>query len=230
MNRSTQPIDEYTLAAFIAGTLSEERRREVIAYLADHPEARTLLHMAVEAMDAATEPAAPPEPVPAPGDEAGAGDGADRMPLPRPTPARRDHPARRRSRGRYLTLSLALVLAGIGIGVLLTPPIDGTRTPLLSEDTRLVVDVDQPELAFSWNIVPNAEVYRVVVWDPEGVRIVAEHETAETELDADDPFMRALRERLTAGQRYTLRVDAVNAQRRQIQSSRPVDFTLARPD
>ncbi|ARA93049.1 hypothetical protein AWN76_007685 [Rhodothermaceae bacterium RA] len=228
MNRSTQPIDEYTLAAFIAGTLSEERRREVIAYLAEHPEARTLLHMAVEAMDAATEPAAPTEPAPAADDDAR--DGADRSPLPRPTPTRRDHPARPRSRGRYLTLSLALVLAGIGIGILLTPPIDGTRTPHLAEDARLVVDVDQPELAFSWNAIPNAEVYRIVVWDPEGVRIVAEHETAETELDADSPFMRALRERLAAGHRYSLRVDALNAQRRQIQSSRPVDFTLARTD
>lgn len=219
MNRSNQPIDEYTLAAFIAGTLSEERRREVIVYLAEHPEARTLLHMAYEAMEAAPTPA----PVRA------EGDGADREATPALPPPRHDRTAQPRTWGRYLTASLALVLVGIGLGVLLDPPRDGTRTPQLAEDARLVVEVDQPDLSFSWNAVPNAYVYRVVIWDPIDVRVVDEHETTVTRLKADAPFMQTLRSNLTAGRRYSIRVDAINAQQRQIQTA-AVDFVYSRPD
>ena len=40
MKHTQHPIDEYTLAAFLSGSLSEEQRREVVAYLAENADAR----------------------------------------------------------------------------------------------------------------------------------------------------------------------------------------------
>ena len=66
MNQKKHPLDEYTLAAFLSGTLPEDRRREVMAYLAENADARELLCMAHDALEAAQEPVAEPFVMPAP--------------------------------------------------------------------------------------------------------------------------------------------------------------------
>jgi hypothetical protein len=53
MTRPLDPSEEYILAAFLAGELPEHLRREIISYLAGHDQARDLLAMAQDAMDAA---------------------------------------------------------------------------------------------------------------------------------------------------------------------------------
>jgi hypothetical protein len=53
MDQSLSGVDEYTLAAYIANTLSRQRRAEVTAYLAANADARELLRMAYEALEAA---------------------------------------------------------------------------------------------------------------------------------------------------------------------------------
>ena len=63
MRPHQQHIDEYTLAAFLSGRLSEERRRDVVAYLAENADARVLLCMAGEALEAARQPRPAPCPL-----------------------------------------------------------------------------------------------------------------------------------------------------------------------
>lgn len=52
----TRSVDEETLAAFLAGTLSAPRRAAVLAELNDDADARELLAMAHQALDAARSP------------------------------------------------------------------------------------------------------------------------------------------------------------------------------
>ena len=53
MSRPLDPSEEYILAAFMSGELPVDLRREVIAYLNTHDQARDMLGMAQMAMDAA---------------------------------------------------------------------------------------------------------------------------------------------------------------------------------
>ena len=53
-------IDEYTLASFIAGTLSEKDREAVMMCLLTNEDARECLHMACEALAAARQTEPPP--------------------------------------------------------------------------------------------------------------------------------------------------------------------------
>lgn len=52
MERIPKSIDEYMLAKFIAGRLSEKRRHEVIDKLSKSADLRELLHMSIEALNA----------------------------------------------------------------------------------------------------------------------------------------------------------------------------------
>lgn len=47
------PLDDYTLAAFLSGELSEDRRKTVAAALVEDAEARETLHLACLALAAA---------------------------------------------------------------------------------------------------------------------------------------------------------------------------------
>lgn len=53
MSRNIEHVDEYILAAFLAGDLPARLRKEIVSYIADNDSARDLLGMAREAMDAA---------------------------------------------------------------------------------------------------------------------------------------------------------------------------------
>lgn len=46
-------LDEETLAALLSGSLAERERTEVLARLAQDPEARLVLQMAIEALETA---------------------------------------------------------------------------------------------------------------------------------------------------------------------------------
>lgn len=50
------PVDEHALAALLAGTLPETERQSLLARLATDPEARMVLQMAVEALEAVQGP------------------------------------------------------------------------------------------------------------------------------------------------------------------------------
>lgn len=53
MPRHLEQVDEYILAAFMAGDLPQSLRQEIMAYIASSDKARDLLSMAYDAMDAA---------------------------------------------------------------------------------------------------------------------------------------------------------------------------------
>jgi len=57
---TTTTLDDYTMAAFISGTLPEDERRAVLSTLLHDDDARQWLHMACEALAASKEE---PEPV-----------------------------------------------------------------------------------------------------------------------------------------------------------------------
>lgn len=221
MDQTNQLIDEYTLAAFIAGTLSKQRRDEVIAYLAENAEARELLHMAYQAMETArqTDEIAGParvadRPAHLPARE------ADR------TPAR---PALRRLHGlsRYVVATVVVFTIGLGLRLAFGPPTDALRSPLPAQSSELTVQVSPSDLVFTWNHIPDAYQYRVVIWDPQEARVVARHETATTRLDEESAFVRELRAQLADDHTYTIRIDAVDAQNRLIQSSESIEFDVS---
>ena len=217
---STEPIDEYTLAAYMTGTLPEARRREVVTYLAENADARELLCMAQEALEVATEPegdeSAPPtsEAAPAP---------VRRAPL-RPAsvrPAQRHAAPRLRQWRRLAVAALSILVVGIGLQLTLDT---GTDTLRGGSEAELTVRVITPELSFRWNQIDSAYSYRVVVWDPQEAELVAQHETRETRLE-ETAFLDTLRERLQQGHTYSVRVDAYDIQNRLLQSSSLTDFT-----
>jgi anti-sigma factor RsiW len=56
---TTTTLDDYTMAAFISGTLPEDERRAVLSTLLHDDDARQWLHMACEALAASKEEAEP---------------------------------------------------------------------------------------------------------------------------------------------------------------------------
>lgn len=205
MDTVLQPVDEYTMAAFMAGTLSDEAQEAVVAYLSENAEARELLCMAHEALEAATIPE--PQPV------------VETLP---------DRPARPGRSNRWFRLAGAAVLVfalGFGLRVTLGPPNHLTRDNTTAQTSALTVDVS-PALNFQWTPIPDAYKYKVVIWDARGARVVAEHETDATQLSDNDPFVQTLHPILHASQQYTLRIDAIDARNRLIESSDLVSFTV----
>ncbi len=202
-------VDEYTMAAFMAGTLSDEEHEAVIAYLSENAEARELLCMAHEALEAATIP----EP----------------QPIAPPLPAQHSRPAQKpgaSKRWMQLTGAAVLVFAlGFGLRLTLAPPTSLTRDDVTPSKTTLTVDVS-PALDFQWTAIPDAYKYKVVIWDARGARVVAEHETNATRLSDSDPFVQTLSPILDASQHYTLRIDAIDARNRLIESSELVSFRV----
>ena len=207
-----QVIDEYTLAAFIAGTLTKKRRQEVIDYLAGNADAREVLHMAYQALGAAQ-----------------AGDQDESASLLRPSRSADRPAARRLSRirdiGRYVAATAIVFAVGIVLRMAFGPPTDALRSPL----PRNVQGVDVTVTAgpeFDWSAVPNAYQYRVVIWDPMEARVVGQYETADSEIESGDPIIRDLQPKLRKGDQYTLRIDAIDAQNRLIRSSETVEFVV----
>lgn len=208
------PLDEYTLAAFLSGTLSDEQHREVIAYLSINEEARELVCMAQDALEAAREPVTEPFALPA----------ASLKPAAPPQPARA--PARSaQSRVHLKRFAVtAVVLIALTIGWQLT--FTGTDTLRGSEDaSTLTIEIDDATMAMSWNALPDAYSYKVVVWDVEAAEIVARTEVRATQVEETDPFVRQLRDQLLDTRLYEVRITAYNTENRMIQRTDLLPFT-----
>ena len=227
MQRNQNPIDEYTLAAFLSGTLPEEQRRDVMAYLAENADARELLCMAQVALEAAHQPAvekpltapvaAPEQPAPS------------RVPVRRaPRPALRPAVPRARRQlrlRRFATAAVMVVVLGIGLRVGLSlNDIDTQRGT--DENAALEVEVTTPALQLRWTEIPDAYYYRLVIWDVEAAELVAQHETKSTRLGRNDAFLLSLRGELKLHRTYQVRIDAMDVQNRLIQDSELVNFVL----
>ena len=216
---STPPsIDAHTLAAYIAGTLDDERRRAVTEHLARHPGDREWLHMALEARAAAqheADAASVSAPQLPPADTA-----ATERSKPSAAPAR---PARRNRRRHWLLGAVATVVLLAGLSIVLVPPSDTIRTTV-AEDVPLAVTVEADPLAVRWEPVPDAYSYRIVVWDPAAAVLVAEHTTDEPHLAADDAFLVELQPRLSSGGTYEVRIDAIDVRNRLLRSSEATAF------
>ena len=225
MSRKKQPIDEYSLAAFLSGTLPEERRREVMAYLAENADARELLCMAHEALEAAQVPVSEPFMRP---ETASAKPAAPKTgpPTPLRKARRAPRPALRRQQvRRFATAGLMMAILIIGLRVGLTLNNTDVLRGDASEDA-LTIRVSTPALQFQWNDVEDAYYYRLVVWDIEAAELVAQHETKLVRLGRNDAFVLSLLSQLKVGRTYSARIDAVDVQNRNIQSSESVEFTL----
>ena len=220
-------IDEYTLAAFLDGTLTPARRQEVIAYLARNADARELLKMSYEALEAAEEPALfeqaePAEPTPTRASV------PDRQARPRPFPV---------PQLRSYAVAAVLVAGVLGAVLLLTPqapPAEEPTAPRLRsapsdvepERVRLAVQVSAPSLRFRWTPVPDAYEYRLVVFDFQTATVIAKHTTKATQLDGDATFIEELRSQLDAEKIYALYVYARDVRNRDIVRSELTHFTL----
>lgn len=210
-------IDEHMLASFIAGTLSKERRDTVVEYLASNSDAREVLQMAYQALEAA---------------RTGEPEIAARSTYSKLRPGVRkrsaDRPAARnrilRGASRYVAATVIVFVVGVVLRLAFGPPTDALRSPLPRGAESLEVQVDEgPE--FSWTEVSNAYHYRIVVWDPQEARVVGQYETTDFEVDSTHPIFADLESKLRPGDSYTLRVDAVDAQNRLVRSSETVQFT-----
>lgn len=218
MQESDRVIDEYTLAAFLAGTLTEKRRQEVIKYLAVNRDAREVLHMAAEALEAAR-----------------TGDPVDPSPsvLRTPTMRRRSkEPERRlprtwiRGPGRYAAATVFVFVVGMVLRLAFAPPSDVLRSPLDRSGPQIRIEVSVPGPTLAWSAVENAYRYRLVVWDQQQARVAGQYETSDNELGRTHAVVHELREDLQRGSTYTLRIDAIDAQNRLVQSSETVDFVF----
>lgn len=217
MQEFERVIDEYTLAAFLAGTLPEARQQEVIEYLAANPDAREVLQMAAEALEAARS-----------GDvEEPMKDASASQRQVRSRPARRKrHRSWVQGAGRYVAATLFVFVVGIVLRLSFGPPTDALRSPLSRSGTEMQVDVSTPGPAIQWPNVANAYRYRIVIWDPQEARVAGEYETTAHIIEPDDSVSSRMRDELVAGREYALRIDAIDAQNRLVRSSETVDFRL----
>ncbi|MGI9175763.1 MAG: hypothetical protein ACR2GR_10645 [Rhodothermales bacterium] len=237
-------IDEYTLAAFLDGTLTSARRQEIRAYLAKNADARDLLKMAYEALEAAEEPALFDQPELA--ETAPMPPASQGLPMPvgpRSNKQERDSDREaRRGRAKPLALRLvpratiALVVAASAF-FLWSPKAQleaETSAPVLRsapgatdlERIELVVHVSTPALRFRWNEIPNAHEYRLNVVDLQSFRVVKRHTTKENSLDTNNPFVEELRKTLDSERVYGLSINAVDVRHRGIVDSDLIHFTL----
>lgn len=218
MDQAQDSLDEATLAAYLADTLSPQERVAVERKLTRDADARELLCMAQEAMDAALEVTDAPMP------EVSASP-------PRPDTGDRA-PKRRSSRlarvGRYVGVAVVVFVIGLSLRLVLGPPGDGLRSFIDADAPEFTVEVVSPNLHMDWAPVEEAYAYHLKIWDPEEARVVAEHQTAATELTAQDPFVQSLRAQLVPSKEYTLQVEAVDAENRLIRRSELTRFQLAR--
>ena len=213
MDDQLKPIDDYTLAAFMAGTLPEQRRAEVIAYLANNADARELLKMACEAYEHT-------ELDPAKGD-------APRLPR---KADRETRPAvhRRFALPKFTRIAVTavfLIAAGLGIRQALLPD-EMSQRGGSGEFIQLSLPRSVTDLSFNWEDTPGADRYFFVIWDTEAAQIVAEYETKTSEIDPDGEFAEDLAAKLEPGRSYAVRVDAIDARNRLVESSRTESFVL----
>ena len=229
MKPDQHPIDEYTLAAFLSDTLSEERRREVVAYLAKNADARELLCMAQEALEASQQPVVEQPftmPMAAPEQPAPSREPIRHAPRPVPRPATRPAVPRAARLRRFATAAVMVTVLAIGLRVGLSLNDFDTQRGATDENAALEVKISTPALQFQWTEIPDAYYYRLVIYDVEALEYVAEHETKSTRLGRNDAFLLSLRDKLKLHRTYQVRIDAMDVQNRLIQDSEPVEFIL----
>ncbi|MFQ5569320.1 MAG: hypothetical protein ACE5G0_06570, partial [Rhodothermales bacterium] len=208
-----QHIDEYTLAAFLAGTLPEARRREVAAYLAENADARELLCMAQEALEASQQPVVEPFSLPTAATPL-SGKATERS----PRPAVRRHLVR-----QFATPALMVVVLIIGLRIGLGLNTDQLRG---DETQELTVRVSTPALQFRWTDIDDAYYYRLTIWDMDEATTVAQHETRSSRVGRNDAFVLSLLPQLESRGTYGIQIEAVDVQNRSIQRSKITEFTV----
>ncbi|MEX0600762.1 MAG: hypothetical protein WD021_08310 [Rhodothermales bacterium] len=226
MQESDRVIDEYTLAAFLAGTLGDDEREEVVEYLAGNSDAREVVRMAADALQAARSSGADD---PAARDRTSAEKKfAGRRPARRTIARseRRSRPGWMEGAKRYVAATLFVFVVGMILRLSFGPPTDALRSTTSRSGAELTVDVSLPGPSIEWPEVENAYKYRLVVWDIDEARVAGTYETMEEHVAASDSIMQTMREDLSPGRAYSLRVDAIDPQNRLIRSSSTVDFVL----
>ena len=238
-------IDEYTLAAFLDGSLTSARRQEIKAYLAKNADARELLKMAYEALEAAEEPALleqtelletasmqvePPRKSPAHAEPE-----PSRLTFDADREARRD---RVRPAARLLPLTGVTVALLAALALFLWQPeaqpeaqapdlvLRGAPDATDLEGLELVIHVSTPALRFRWSEIPNAYEYRLNIVDLQSFRVLRSYTTKETSLNSDNAFIEELRQTLDAERFYGLSINAVDVRHRGIVDSDLIHFRL----
>src|SRR5690606_21874372 len=126
---------------------------------------------------------------------------------------------------RIAVTAVFLIAAGLGIRLALQPG-DMSLRGDDSEFIELSLPRSSSDLSFNWEDTPDAYRYFLVIWDAEAARIVAEYETKTSEIDPDGDFAGELAEKLDPGRSYAVRVDAIDARNRLLESSRTESFVL----
>lgn len=224
MDRSDLPLDEYTLAAFLSGSLSPEARAAVVRQLAADADTRELLAFAAAAYAAASEAEEMVEEAPSP--ETPSRKAAPPRRILRPAAGGDRRPARapRRTLTRVAGAFVLVFALGFGLRLALGPAPDALRNQPPAEPV-LVVDIDD-DLDIRWQPVEGAQRYRIVVFDPQAVEVVARLETTATRLAPGTELSSSLRAALVGGRPYTLRIDALDDQNRIVERSDAQTFTF----
>ncbi|GAB5521028.1 MAG: hypothetical protein RhofKO_32790 [Rhodothermales bacterium] len=201
-------LDEYTLSALLAGTLSEEEHQEALKLLADDASAQELVAMASMALDVETTPTRV--------DRTASPDRAARKP-------------RLRRRALWTAASTCLVLFAFSLGSFINTPstADGTevRTLRTQDGDRFVPIISTNTLELTWDAVEDAYSYDVQIWDADRAELVGETTTKTNALKDSDAFAQELSQKLQAGRVYSLHLYATDAENRRIVQSVPTDFT-----
>ena len=173
MRLTSRGIDEYTLAAYLAGRLAPARHREVADFLARDEDARDLLVAANQLLESE-------------------GDGQPSRP---PTLSSVDLPPRSKpllSGSRRLSVMLWTTVSLVCLTAFVTTILVAFRVGLdagaadaaaAQVDQSRMVSVTGPFGSLSWVGDPDAAYYRIVVWDVSTQRTVGEVESDVPYLD-----------------------------------------------
>ena len=157
MSRHIEHVDEYLLAAFLAGGLPARLRQEIVSYIADNDSARDLLGMAREAMNAAD-----------------VGDGShvsqlSTSPVLSPRPDSRNVRAESKSNSGVNNLwKVTALFAGAVLVLSITVAIlifDTAPSATLVEEARWSPSVNTESLELSWPAQTGAVMYQILVVD-----------------------------------------------------------------
>ncbi len=214
MDLTEQTIDEYTLARFLAGTLPDEERRDMIRNLTHDVDSRELLRATMEALEAATEK------------QLGAP-----LPAARSPRSLNNRTATLRPRMslvsfcRYSAAALVLMAVGVGARLSVAPAADAFRSSAAHQTIAVEQRAHAEGLSLTWEAVREAYQYRVVVWDPEAAAVVGELTTGANHLDAQDKGVAEALKGARRGRSYQVRVEAIDDANRLIRSSSLLDVT-----
>lgn len=208
MRLSSRTIDEYTLAAYLAGRLSPGRRREVAEFLANDEEARSLLRAAGELLESE-------------------GDGQQTS---WPALSAIEIPSRRKpilNGSRRLNLIFWSVVGMVCVTAFLTTTFvalrigleAGSPPPTGAASDGWAMHVIGPVGALAWDSVPGADRYHITYWvDGRPVPVA--------ELDSDVPYLAyaAVENQIPAEGRLRVWVDAFDRDDRLLRRTRSLSL------